>query len=203
VSDVIPGRGWWVKKKKEYNVPDGAVRGINIGELLEKYSNGKTIPERAASAAKLEKAAAAYITKIDKKKVKNFAAFEKVFLDEIVHPAHAQVQRSKLAADGKALYQVTLQKWFAAVQALDPAKAKAIDLQAFVKYSRGVSSAGLRTNGAVDTKAINDIMKNIDELNDNTDYKNLTPDDAAVFIGVVKKVANGVRVAAKKQDLVK
>jgi hypothetical protein len=55
---------------------------------------------------------------------------------------------------------------------------------------------------AVDTKEIDKILANIDELNDHTDYAHFTQEDAAVFIGVVKKVANGVRIAAKKQELV-
>jgi hypothetical protein len=108
----------------------------------------------------------------------------------------------ELAADGKALYQSTLQKWFQAVQKLDPKKSKSDDLQRFAQYSRGVTSAGVRVKAVVGTKEIDKIMATIDELNDHTDYKNFTQDDAAVFIGVVKRVANGVRIAAKKQDLV-
>jgi hypothetical protein len=202
MSDVIPSRKWWVTQKKAYGVPDGAVKGIKIGELLDKYNNGKTMAERKTAAIALGKGAATYITKIDKKQVKQYAAFEKVFLDEIVEPAHAQVKRMELAADGKALYQSTLQKWFQAVQKLDPKKSKSDDLQRFAQYSRGVTSAGVRVKAVVGTKEIDKIMATIDELNDHTDYKNFTQDDAAVFIGVVKRVANGVRIAAKKQDLV-
>lgn len=202
MTEPIPTRKWWVTQKKAYGVPDGAVKGINIGDLLDKYNNGKTMAVRATAAAALEKGAATYITKIDKKQVKQYPAFEKVFLDKVLHPAHAQVKRMELAADGMALYKSTLQKWFQAVQALDPKKTSRQDLQRFVQYSRGVSSAGQRTNGAVDPTEIDKVLANIDELDDQTDWNHFTPDDAAVFIGVVKKVANGVRLAAKKQGLV-
>jgi hypothetical protein len=199
---MIPGRKWWVSQKKKYGVPDGAVKGINIGDLLDKYNNGTTVAARTTAAAALEKGAATYIAKIDKKQVKQYDAFEKVFVNEVVHPAHAQVKRMQLAADGKALYQSTLQKWFQAVQVLDPKKSGKKDLQSFVRYSRGVTSVGVRVKAVIDTKEIDKVLANIDELDDQTDWNHFTQDDAAVFIGVVKKVANGVRLAAKKQNLV-
>jgi hypothetical protein len=200
---AVPSRVQWKTLKKKHNVPDGAVKGVNLGDLIDKADKARSREDVLTTHAAFEKAADVYLKKLDKKKLKDAGGFEKTFLNDYLAEAHNQVKSITLAADGEALYKSELTKWFTAVQKLDPKKSTVQDLHRFVQLSRGISSAGLRTKGAVDVKPINKIIANIDELDDNMDYNGATQSDIGIFISVVLKVANGVRVQAKKQGLVK
>ena len=200
---AVPSRVQWKALKKKHDIPDGAVKGVNLGDLIDKVDKARSREDVLATHSAFEKAADTYLKKLDKKKIKDAAGFQKTFLDDYLAEAHNQVKNIKLAADGEALYKAELSKWFTAVQKLDPKKSRTLDLQRFVQLSRGISSVGLRTKGAVDVKQINKIIAKIDELDDNMDYNGATQDDIGIFINVVMKVANAVRVQAKKQGLVK
>lgn len=92
---IIPSRTKWKALKKECGVPDGAVSGIDVGKALDTYDAAvKTgiqyAKANAEACEKLETTLAAYLKKIDKKKVKDYAKFEHKFLNDYVGAAKAK-----------------------------------------------------------------------------------------------------------------
>jgi hypothetical protein len=199
---TIPSRKYWNTLKKKYDVPDGAVGGVNLGSALDKITKAKNVAEQTAAVKEFEKAAHTYITKIDKKKVTDHDKFQKEFLDEFLAPASQQLRNVKLAADGKELYKSELRKFFQAVQKLDAKNSRGTDVQAFVQFARGLTSVGVRTKKVVDPTEINKYLARIAALDDKLNYKTATQQDFAKFIAETIKIAQRIEVSAKKQSLV-
>jgi hypothetical protein len=199
---AVPTRNQWNKLKKTHGIPDGAVKGVNLGQELDKVDKAAKGNNSAAYAQCVQQymtVANSYITKLDQKKVKNFGAFQKVFLDDYLGEPHTMLEGLKLQADGKKLYMTQLQKFFQAVQKLD-ANSKPEDIQRFAQFARGLSSVALRTKGAVDPKAINAQLTRIDAAKGKVGA-NATPQQVQQFITLSRDVANEVRKAAKAQAL--
>jgi hypothetical protein len=198
---TMPVRKDWVALKKTHKVPDGAVKGVNLGAALDKIKDAKTGPTIVAAVTAFEKIANTYITKLDKKSVTNYATFQKTFLDDYLAPAHTRVKAYKLEADQEALYKSELTKFFQAVQKLDPKKTTPDDAQTFGRFARGLFSVSLRTKDAVDATAINKALQLIYKADEKVSWKKASQSDVSTFVFKVRGVASEVAKLAKAQGL--
>lgn len=197
----IPTRKDWQAMKKKYGVADGAVRGINVGEELDKYNAATNLKERQVAVARLEQKLAAYIGKVDKKSVKQFPAFQKDFLDNYVGVAHFFGEDLKRYAADAETYKKELVKFFGAVQKLNKDTSTKADLEAFKSGPmRGLSALGSNAR-KVDPREIDaalaPVNKAIDKLPDNP-----SPEALSRLVAGILQQAKAVQVAAKKQQLV-
>lgn len=109
----IPTRKQWLALKKKYGVPDGAVKGVDVGEALDKYwAKAKTHPSPQLDEA-LAASLKAYIAKIDKAKVKQFGPFKYEFDHNFLQPV---VESASLIDRQTRLY---LRQVFTGIQALN------------------------------------------------------------------------------------
>ena len=169
---AIPSRKQWQAEKKKYGIPDGAVKGVDLGKELDKVAKAASggVKGQAAYVAALKSylpIASKYITTIGKDaktkaKITKWAEFQKDFLDDYVQPAHQMIENVALQADGKKFYKAQLQKWFQQVQKLDPQKSTYDDCELFQRQSRNLDSAALRTKGAVDKGEVAPMSGKID-----------------------------------------
>jgi hypothetical protein len=196
----IPKHSEWKALKTKYGVATGAVSGIDVGKELDLYWNsGATTPkEQLAALTALEVKLAAYISKLDKKKVKQYAPFQKEFLDKYVGEAHKQKEDAKRYNANAELYKKELIKFFTAVQALDKERTTKDDLEKFKSGPvRGLSALGKNVRG-VDVTKIDEWLGTI-----NTAVQAL-PNDAsdakiAVFIDATVKTAEQIKALARAQ----
>jgi hypothetical protein len=209
---AVPSRNQWRTAKKKYGVPDGAVKGIDLGKELDKVSKAASggVKGQAAYVAALKvylDIASKYLTTLGKDqkakaKITKWAEFQKHFLDEYVQPAHETIENVKLAADGKKFYKVQLQKWFQAVQKLDPKKSTYNDCEVFTRQTRNLDSAALRTKGAVDKAEVSPMSGKIDAAFKKLDSKTAGPNEIGTFVKKARAAANEVADWAKTKDLV-
>jgi hypothetical protein len=141
----IPKRSEWKILKTKYGVATGAVSGIDVGKALDSYwnSGAKNAKEQYASLDALEKVLAAYISKLDKKKVKQYALFQKAFLDDYVGEAHKLKEDAKRYYADIDTYKKELAKFFTATQRLKTGVTTKDDLEKYKSGPvRGLSALG-------------------------------------------------------------
>lgn len=178
---IIPSHKNWTDLKKLHDVADGAVSGINIGKALDTYhasvkAGARFALPNAEACGKLETVLSTYIGKLDKKKVKkDYAKFEKAFLDNYVGAAHAKKEDFKRYQADADTYRKEIASFFTMVQRMPPQKTTLEDLQKFRSGPlRGLSAvgSGLRDRD-IDLTAINktagEIQGVIDGLGKNGD----------------------------------
>jgi hypothetical protein len=193
---LIPTHAKWKTFKKECGVADGAVSGINVGKALDAYDNAvKTgiqyAKANAEAAAKLEGVLATYIQKLDKKKVKDYAKFQKKFLDDYVGAAKAKAEDFKRYSADAETYKKELASFFSMVQRFPVNGTTDEDLQKFKSGPlRGLSAVGSGLKDAsIDLTPIDKRAADIQKLI-----------EAAKGKGV--KLAGEIGTEAKKQNLV-
>ena len=103
---AIPSRKQWQAEKKKYGIPDGAVKGVDLGKELDKVAKAASggVKGQAAYVAALKSylpIASKYITTLGKDaktkaKIAKWAEFQKNFLDEFVQPAHQMIENVAL-----------------------------------------------------------------------------------------------------------
>jgi hypothetical protein len=200
----MPTRKQWQELKKTYGVPAGAVSGVDVGKALDAYwnSGAKNAVQQGASAATLEVILAKYISKLDKKKVKNYTAFQKIFLDDYVGEAHTLAADAKRYNANKDVYKAELVKFFTAAQQLKVGKTTKNDLEKFKSGPlRGVSALGKNAAGVDPTKidewlgTVNDGIQNL--------KSDVSRQELDTFVEATLKTVNEVRKLAKAQGLVK
>jgi hypothetical protein len=198
----IPKRSEWKTHKTQYGVATGAVSGVDVGKALDTYWNsGATTPkEQYASLEVLEKVLAAYISKLDKKKVKQYPAFQKVFLDKYVGEAHKLKEDSKRYYANTETYKKELAKYFTATQRLKKGVTTKDDLEKYKSGPlRGLSALGKSVRG-VDVSEIDGWLGNVNDavqkLPSNPSRQQL--DD---FVETTIKTAEKVATLAKAQKL--
>lgn len=203
----IPKRSEWKALKSKHKVADGAVKGVNVGDALDKYwnSGAKTAKQQQASLATLETQLNSYITKLDQKKVqKDYAAFEKTFLDKYLGEAHKQkVDAGRYNANAD-IYKKELVKFFTAVQALNKTSSDATALDKFRSGPvRGVTALGKNVSG-VDVAEIDRWLGTIDAavLAFHADMKRYERTKIEEFVTNTIKTAEEIKKVAKTQDLV-
>lgn len=136
----IPNVSKWKELSKLHGAPDGGVT-----KALEAYwaSNANTPKKYLVAYTALEKALAAYISKVSKaqKKIKDYPAFEKAFLDKYVGAAHKNRVDTERGMATITTYKAELAKFMAMVQKLDKKKVTALDLSRFKSGpARGLSA---------------------------------------------------------------
>lgn len=170
---LIPTRTKWKAFKKKYDVPDGAVSGIDLGKALDTYENEVKSGIRfalanAAAAEKLEKVLYSYISKMDKKKIKNFAKFQQEFLDDYLGASKAKAEDFKRYSADRETYKKEVLSFVSMAQRFPPNATTAEDLQKFKSGPlRGLSAvgSGLRDAG-VDTGPIDKLAASMQKVID-------------------------------------
>ena len=133
---IIPTHAKWKAFKKDCGVADGAVSGIDLGKALDTYDkSAKTGIQFAIAngeaARKLEGVLANYIQKLDKKKVKEYAKFQKKFLDDYVGAAKAKADDFKRYSADAETFKKELSSFFSMVQRFPVDGTTEADLQKF------------------------------------------------------------------------
>ncbi len=204
---IIPSRTKWKALKKTHEVADGAVSGVDLGKALDAYDAAVKAGVRFAlanadAAEKLEKTLATYISKLDKKKVKkDYAKFEKTFLDDYVGAAKAKKDDFKRYSADAETFKKELTSFFTAIQKLTPNKTTDAELQKFKSGPlRGLSAVGSGLRDAnVDLSEINKHAADIQKLIDAAAGK-----DGAVIEKVreaIVKLAEDLAAEARQQGL--
>ena len=169
----------WKDLKKLYGIPNGAVKGIEVGKALDEFHqaydsvSGLTASKkRVPIAQELENTLAAYLSKLQAKKstIKKYDAFEKVFLDKYVGRIHFLKEDLKRYSADSTLYTAELAKFFHDVHQLEPHRATVTrdDLHKFNSGPmRGLSALGKgvqKVDPREIDKALGPINKAIDAL---------------------------------------
>lgn len=183
---ATPSRSQWVNLKKKNKVTDGAVKGVNMGKLLEDYDRAFKAGSHLGSIKELSALTAGARKYYDgiKPKMPAFAAtFKADVLDEVLelqkvlerigNPAHA--------------YAETLHKCFTALTQLGDTPSKN-QLDLFVSGPVRAVGAALTKLAAIDTKAaeIKHLWDPLDVIKTNDPAKAMTILKAAVPL-VVKE----------------
>lgn len=167
----IPNVSKWKELYTKHGAPDGGVT-----KALQAYwnSNANTPQKYLVAYTALEKALAAYISKVskDKKKIKDYSTFEKTFLDKYVGAAHVNRRDTERGMAGVNTYKAEVVKFMAMVQKLSLTKATAEDLGRFKSGpARGLSAMasqarGLSTEQVKVASAIREEIKKVDAIVD-------------------------------------
>ncbi len=199
---MVPKHKDWLALKKKYSVPAGAVSSVNVGKALDVYwqAPGSTPADQLAILEPLGVKLKAYIEKLDKKKIKQYAAFQKEFLDDYLGEVHKQINDSKRYKATAALYKTELAKFFTAVQALNKATTTKSEIEKFKSGPvRGLSAVGSNARG-VDPTEIDKWLATI-----NTAVQSLPSNpsrsEIETFIDATVKTAEAIAKQAKKQKL--
>ena len=201
---LIPKRADWQKLKAAAGVPDGAAKGINLGDVLDKfhkaYDGAKTPADRIKVLQPLALQLADYVKKVDKKGVKDYAKFEKAFLDNYIGAAHELIEDLKRYNASADVYGKELLKLFAMATKLKKTGATLAEIQAFKSGPlRGASAVGSNAKG-VDTSRIDAVLAPVNKVIDKLPAK----PDQAMLDAVVRHVHLAVeRVGelAKEQQI--
>jgi len=158
---AIPTHKEWIAVKKKFGVADKAGKN-SVGKALDAYwkSNAKTPKEYQVALTKLEAELNKYITTIDKKKVKQYDAFQREFLNKYLGQAHKEKNDTMRAMATLKTYQAEIAKFMTAVQKLDPAKTKKVDIDRFKSGPvRGMTAMARSVRGlsTEQVKVLNDI----------------------------------------------
>lgn len=203
---IIPTHAKWKTLKAKHEVETGAVSGIDLGKLLDAYeAKVKTgvqfATANAEAAAELTQKLAAYITKLDKKKVKkDYPGFQRTFMNDYVGAAKAKADDFKRYKADAATYTKELMSFFSAVQRMPLGKTTVADLGKFKSGPlRGLSAVGSSLQGfdltPIDTRAAK-IQQVIDKM----------PADASTqiidrLLAAIIKVSEEMAAEAKKMGL--
>jgi hypothetical protein len=203
----IPLHKDWIAIKKKYGVADGAAKNIHVGKELDAYwnSGAKTPQAYNTALTKLETALNTYITSVDKKKVKQYDAFQKEFLDKFLGQAHKEKEDTKRAMADLKVYQAEIAKFMTMVQKLDANKSTKVDLDKFKSGPvRGMSamSKGVRGLTQQQSKAVTEIngwLKMTEDAINN--MKAPTQTDIKEFVEATIKTAEKIHDEAKDGGL--
>jgi hypothetical protein len=198
----LPKHAEWKKLKKDYGVADGAVKSVNVGKELDKYyaGTGTTLADQKKLLEPLGAKLNEYITKLDKKKVKKYDPFQKIFLDKYLAPVHMALEDIKRYKPNQELYTKELVKFFSVTQKLDPLVTTKDDLDKYRSgMVRGLAAMGSQVRG-VDTSKIDTIVKNISDTI-NTMPKDISRRGIADFIETTIEDAEEIEKLAKKLGL--
>src|SRR6266542_1231842 len=198
----IPKRSEWKTLKTKYGVATGAVSGVDVGKALDSdWNSGATTPkEQYASPEALEKVLPAYIGKLDKKKVKQYDPFQKIFLNAYLGEAHKLKEDSKRYYADAETYKKELAKFFSATHQLKKGTTTKNDLEKYKSGPlRGLSALGQSVR-KVDLSEIDGWLGTI---NDNIQKLPATPTRQQLddFVEVTKKTAEKVADLAQAQKL--
>ncbi len=206
---TAPTHKMWKALKKKYDVPDGAVKGIDLGKAIDKYwkdMEGKRPPQMVAVAQECEQVLANYIGKFDKKKVKEYAKFEKEFLDDFVGAMHEMADDfSRYTADIE-LYAAELRKFFASVTKLEVGNTTLNDLEGFKSGpQRGLTALAKSVKG-IDPTEIDKLLGTINDTIDKMSAKNQTdPIPQKLidnFVSAIHAAAEKIAKIAKAQEII-
>ncbi len=203
----IPTHKEWKTLKQKYGVADGAAKNVNVGKELDAYwSSGAKTPQAYNTAlTKLETALNKYITTIDKKKVKQYDAFEKEFLDKFLGAAHKDKEDTKRAMADLKVYQAEIAKFMTMVQKFDADKLAKADVDRFKSGPvRGMSAMsksvrGLTPDQMKGVTEINGWLKTIEDAVNA--MKAPTPKDLKDFVEATIKTAEKIKDVAKDSGL--
>ena len=202
----------WEALKKKYKIPNGAVKGVQVGKAIETFHKGWDTVSGPTAAKKripigqaLENSLAAYISALSKKKkdIKQYPAFEKEFLDKYLGRVNfLKEDLKRYDADAK-LYTAELAKFFSAVHRLQANKAKVTrdDIIVFKGGPmRGLSALG-KSVKKVDPTKIDALLGPINLAVDKFPAI-LTREQIDKFVDKIVETADEVAELARAQNLV-
>ncbi len=197
---AIPTVKEWTTARTKYGAPDTA-GGVTVSKAFAAYwASGANTPKKYMVAyVALENALAKYIPKVDKKKIKDYAGFEKAFLDGFIGKVHKERVDTERGMANLNTYKAEVVKYMTMVQKLDKTKTLAIDLERFKQGPvRGLSAmasraAGLTTEQAAVLKKIDLELKKVDYL---VDHMGATPTRTQLS-GWVTDIIKNAKVIAK------
>jgi hypothetical protein len=200
----VPTRANWQALKTQHGVPDGAAKGINLGEVLDRfhkdYNRANTHKDMRKALEAVEQSLASYLKKIDRHAVRDYAHFEKAFLDHYLAVAHKNAEDMKRTQATIEVYAKELATLFAMAAKLKTAGATKVEVEAFKAGPlRGASAVGSRVHG-VDVHGIDAILG---PLADAVDDLELNPAQD-VLDALVARIHTGMRGAlqiAKQQGI--
>lgn len=204
-TKFVPTHTNWKALKKKHEVSKGAVRGVNVGKLLDAYhrsvkSGVQHSRANSTAAEALEKGLARYISKVEKKDVeKDFSAFKRTFLEDYVGAANffkEDFKRYKADAD---TYRKELVKFVHAVTKLKPNATTVDDLNKFKSGPlRGLSAVG--SSLKFDLSDINKVASRIQKIIEKTPAA-ATPELLEKIRGAISEGTVEIAKAAKKLGL--
>jgi hypothetical protein len=200
----IPTKSEWTKLKTKYGVSDGVA-----GKAIDAYwSSGASTPKTYMAAyTALEKALVVYLQKVDKKKVKDYAGFEKEFLNKFVGQVHKERVDTERGMATLSTYKSEIVKFMSMVQKLDKKKSNRSDLEKFKQGpARGLSAMASRARGldAEQVKVLNAItaeVKDVDKVVDGMPAKP-TQTEIGTYVTKILATAEKIRVIAQKGGIV-
>ena len=166
---LIPTHTKWKEFKKKWGVPDGAVSGINVGKALDAFHSKEkagtsrtTLQGNLAACQELEKVLSNFISKLDKKKIKEYEKFKKAFLDGYAGIVHAKAEDYKRYSADAETYGKEILALCNAATKLKKEGTTLKELQDFRSGPvRGALAVGTGTTG-VDTSQIKPLLSTID-----------------------------------------
>lgn len=200
---AIPTVKEWTTAKTKYGAPDTA-GGVTVSKAFAAYwASGANTPKKYMVAyTALEKALAAYIGKVDKKKIKQYDAFEKEFLNGFIGKVHKERVDTERGMANLNTYKAEVVKYMTMVQKLDTTKTQAIDLERFKQGPvRGLSAMASRATGLTTEQAT--VLANIDLELKKVDYlvdhmgANPTPKQVSGWVKDIIKNAKAIATLAK------
>ncbi len=200
----IPTQGEWTKVKKDFGVPDGiATKAIDAY-----WKSGASTPKTYMAAyTALEKALVTYLQKLDKKKIKDYAGFEKLFLNKFIGQVHKERVDTERGMATLTTYQSEIVKFMSMVQKLDKKKSTRSDLEKFKQGpARGLSAMASRARGlnAEQVKVLNaitDEVKKVDKVVDGMVAKP-TATQLTGYVTQILAIAEKIRVVAKDGKII-
>jgi hypothetical protein len=173
---MIPKRKDWQKLKTDTGCPDEPVKGIKMGDSLDKFNQRDNtiagqplkdrIPAMIALYTEMESFFAGFIKKVDPKTVKNYAKFKQTFLDDYADLCRRKKEDTKRYAPGVEEIRTDLATFFAMLMKIDPAKAPMTDLSKFRSGPlRGLMASLARAGDAAPHAAqMTALLKPFDDL---------------------------------------
>ncbi len=204
----IPNVSKWTELYKRHGAPEGGVT-----KALQAYwnSNAGTPKTYLVAYTALEKALATYISKVSKsastkKKMKDYATFEKTFLDKFVGAAHKNRMDTERGMATIKTYQAELVKFMAMVQKLSKDKTTRDDLSRFKSGpARGLSAMASQARNLTPEQlktvtAIRDEVQKVDAI---VDRMPATPTRTQLsqYVTQILAIANQIRKLAKAGGL--
>ena len=200
----IPPLSEWNTLRNQHQAPDnGVTKALNAY-----WDSGASTPKTYMVAyTALEKALAAYITKVNKKKITDYPKFEKAFLDKFLGQVHKERVDTERGMARFATYQAEIAKFMTMVQKLDKKKSTRNDLAKFKSGpARGLSAMASQARGLTKEQlaVLNDItaeVKKVDTIVD-TMPAQMTQVQVGQRVDQILTVAKNIAKLAKEGGIV-
>jgi hypothetical protein len=204
----VPPVSKWTTLIAKHKAPDTA-GGVTVSKALAAYWNsGASTPKTYMAAyMALETALGKYIGKVDKKKVKDYEAFEKSFLNDFIGQVHKDRTDTERGMATLSTYKAEIVKFMTMVQKLDKKKSTRTDLEKFKQGpARGLSAMASRARGLKpeEIQVLNAITNEVKKVDTVVDTMPATPTQTQLtgYVTSILTIAEDIRVLAKNGGII-